>query len=108
MVTTSEVAVSLTIDDDEHLDQLVAALKEFGEVVVDENLSIICLVGDLLVNQKDLLSNIFQAVGDKSIRMVSYGGSRNNISMLIPTPLKSEVLRLLNQKLFEGHKVSKA
>ncbi len=108
MVTTSEVAVSLTIDDDEHLDQLVAALKEYGEVVVDENLSIICMVGDLLVDQKDLLSNIFQAVGDKSIRMVSYGGSRNNISMLIPTPLKSEVLRLLNQKLFEGHKVTKA
>jgi len=108
MITTSEVAVSLTIDDDDQLDHLVAALKQYGEVAVDENLTIICMVGDLLVDQKDLLGRVFQAVGDKSIRMVSYGGSRNNISMLIPTPLKAEVLRTLNQNLFEGYKVAKA
>lgn len=106
MITTSEVAVSLTIDDDEHLDQVVEALKEYGEVAIDEVLSIVCIVGDMVVDQKDLLAKVFEAIGDKSIRMISYGGSKNNISILIPTPLKSEVLLALNSKLFTPNLVS--
>ncbi len=106
MITTSEVAVSLTIDDDEHLDQVVLALKEYGEVAIDEELSIVCIVGDMVVDQKDLLAKVFDAIGDKSIRMISYGGSKNNISILIPTPLKSEVLLALNASLFTSKLVS--
>ena len=100
MITTSEVAVSLTIDDDENLQALLDNLQQYGEVSVDKELTIVCIVGDLIVDQLGLLNTVFQAIGDKSIRMVSYGGSRNNISLLVPTQLKSEVLLALNQSIF--------
>ncbi len=101
MITTSEVAVSLTIDDDEHLTAIVQALEQYGEVAVDQEMSIVCIVGDLVVDQKGLLDMVFRAIGDKSIRMISYGGSRNNISLLVPTTLKSEVLLSLNDTIFK-------
>lgn len=107
MITTSEVAVSLTIDNDERLDQVVQNLKPYGEVTVDQNMSIVCIVGDMVVEQNGLLNKVFNAIGDKSIRMISYGGSRNNISILIPTALKSEVLLALNKGLFISQAVSK-
>lgn len=101
MITTSEVAVSLTIDDDEHLRSLVEALGEYGEVAVDKNLSIVCIVGDLISEETGLVKNVFHSMGDQPIRMISYGGSRNNISILIPTTSKTEVLLALNKGLFK-------
>ena len=100
MITTSEVAVSLTIDDDEHLSSLVEALKEYGEVAVDKNLTIVCIVGDLISEERGLVKNVFRGIGEQPIRMISYGGSRNNISILIPTTAKTEVLLALNKGLF--------
>jgi aspartate kinase len=100
MITTSEVAVSLTIDDDEHLNALVASLKDYGEVAVDKGLSIVCIVGDLISEQLGLAKNVFNCLGEQPVRMISYGGSRNNISILIPTDSKTEVLLALNEGLF--------
>ncbi len=106
MVTTSEVAVSLTIDDDHQLEALVDSLEQYGEVAVDQGLSIVCIVGDRIAEQRGLLPAVFKAIDDQSIRMISYGGSRNNISLLIPTPLKSEILLSLNKNLFANKLVS--
>jgi len=100
MITTSEVAVSLTIDSDEHLGSLVEALKEYGEVAIDKGLTIVCVVGDLIAEQKGIVNQVFNSTGDQPIRMVSYGGSRNNISLLVPTSTKKEILLALNNGLF--------
>ena len=100
MITTSEVAVSLTIDDDEHLNSLVSALKDYGEVSVDKQLSIVCIVGDRISEQVGLAKTVFTSLGNQPVRMISYGGSRNNISILIPTESKAEVLQALNEGLF--------
>ncbi len=105
MITTSEVAVSLTIDDDEHLGSLVEALKEYGEVAVDKNLSIVCIVGDLISEERGLVKNVFNEIGEQPIRMISYGGSRNNISILIPAASKAEVLLALNKGLFKQNEI---
>jgi len=106
MITTSEVAVSLTIDDDEHLGSLVEALKEYGEVAVDKNLSIVCIVGDLISEERGLVKKVFNGIGEQPIRMISYGGSRNNISILIPAASKTEVLLALNKGLFKTNEIS--
>ncbi|MEQ8244991.1 aspartate kinase [Fulvivirga sp.] len=104
MVTTSEVAVSLTIDDDTHLESIRTELNKFGTVEVDINQTIICIVGDLISEKSGILKRIFDAVSDIPVRMVSYGGSRNNISLLIDSKLKADVLNALNDGLFENVK----
>ncbi|WP_187261259.1 aspartate kinase [Pontibacter beigongshangensis] len=101
MITTSEVAVSLTIDNPKHLNEIVAELKEFGQVDVDRQQSIICVVGDFLLKQTGTSLKIFQALQGIPLRMISYGGSRNNISLLISTADKVEALTLLNENIFE-------
>jgi len=101
MITTSEVAVSLTIDDDEHLGSVVESLKKYGEVAVDREMTIVCIVGDLISEQIGLIKNVLRSIGDQPVRMISYGGSRNNISILIPTQAKKEVLLSLNKGLFK-------
>ncbi len=100
MITTSEVAVSLTIDDDENLKALVAALEQYGEVAVDPDMTIVCIVGDLISEEIGLVKKVLRSIGDQPVRMISFGGSRNNISILIPTRSKKEVLLSLNQGLF--------
>ena len=101
MITTSEVAVSLTIDNSKHLAAIVAELEEFGWVDVDENQSIVCVVGNMVSEQKGVVRKIFNALSDIPIRMVSYGGSRFNISLLIDSSYRFEALNNLNTGLFE-------
>lgn len=101
MITTSEVAISLTIDDNRNLEKIIDELEEFGFVEVDKNQSIICIVGNMVSEQKGVVRKIFNALSDLPIRMVSYGGSRFNISMLIDTRYKTEALNNLNSGLFE-------
>ncbi len=101
MVTTSEVAVSLTIDDNTHLEAITEELKKFGTVEIDTNQTIICIVGDLISEKSGILKRIFDALSEIPVRMVSYGGSRNNISLLIDSKLKADVLNALNDGLFE-------
>ncbi len=85
MVTTSEVAVSITIDNPKHLDEIVNELKEYGDVEVDKNQSIVCIVGNMIAEETGFASKVFIALDNIPLRMISYGGSRHNISVLINT-----------------------
>jgi aspartate kinase len=100
MVTTSEVAVSLTIDNDTQLQAIIKELEPFGTVEVDTNQSIVSIVGNEITETKDVMQKIFAALSDVPVRMVSYGGSRHNISVLIPRSGKEKTLQNLNSGLF--------
>jgi aspartate kinase len=100
MITTSEIAVSLTVDSTVHLDRIVAELKNYGSVEVDRNMTIICIVGNNVMTSKDSISKVFKALNDVPVRMVSYGGSRHNISILTDSAHKNEALNSLNGYLF--------
>ncbi|ALD20514.1 aspartate kinase [Hymenobacter sp. DG25A] len=100
MITTSEVAVSLTIDDSSHLPQILEELRSFGTVETDENQTIVCLVGNLIQENHGAAFKVFEALQDIPLRMISYGGSPNNISILINTPDKLRALTALNEGLF--------
>jgi aspartate kinase len=99
MISTSEVAVSLTIDNTKNLDQISREMLDYGEVEVDENMSIICIVGDIIQDEKGFASRVFNALDGIPIRMISYGGSRYNISVLVPTIHKKSTLQTLSDKL---------
>lgn len=100
MITTSEVSVSLTIDNNTYLDAIVGALEPFGEVSCETDQSILCIVGDRLHEQTGFTRDIFDALEDVPLRMVSYGGSNNNLSILIDSSYKELALRSLNAQLF--------
>lgn len=99
MISTSEVAVSLTIDDRSHLNEILNELNNYSSVEMNNEQTIICIVGDGIVDQKGHISKIFETLKDIDIRMISYGGSKHNISLLINSPDKKDALILLN-KLF--------
>jgi aspartate kinase len=100
MITTSEVAVSLTIDNTSRLEAIKNDLQGFGNIEVDTDLSIICIAGDLAQNKKGVTSAIFNGLKDIPIRMISYGGSNYNLSFLVKTTDKIAVLNILNESLF--------
>ena len=100
MITTSEVAISLTIDNIENLEQIKHELKSFGTVDVDKEQTIICVVGDFGLETHGYASRVLDAVKHLSIRMISYGGSNYNISILLDTKDKVEALRSLHNRLF--------
>ena len=100
MITTSEIAVSLTIDDASNLSSIVEELEKFSLVEVDSNQSIICLVGHLVVRHSET-HRLFKVLQDISVRMISYGGSNNNISLLVNTNDKITALKRLNSYVFE-------
>ena len=104
MITTSEVAVSLTIDNTEKLDEIIDELQSFGNIEVESDLSIICIAGDLAQNKKGVTSAIFNCISEIPIRMISYGGSNYNLSFLVKTTDKKAVLNLLNNGLFSNLK----
>ncbi|MBS1949625.1 MAG: Aspartokinase [Cytophagales bacterium] len=100
MISTSEVAVSITIDDSKYLEAILNDLKSFGTIEVDRNQTIICIVGNKLEEKDGVLKEVFQALARVPVRMVSYGGSSNNISLLVDTSQKDKALNLLNEGLF--------
>ncbi|MBX2894872.1 MAG: aspartate kinase [Cyclobacteriaceae bacterium] len=100
MISTSEVAVSVTIDDNKNLNLILEELKSFGSIEVDTDQSIICIVGNMLSEKEGVLKEVFQSLAPVPIRMVSYGGSPNNISILVGTVYKEKALTLLNSGLF--------
>jgi len=102
MITTSEVALSLTIDDPKHLDEIVAELKEYGKVEIDRNQTIVCIVGNMIAEEKGFAAKVFTALEEIPIRMISYGGSRNNISLLVNTNDKKATLQALSNKLLNA------
>jgi len=100
MISTSEVAVSVTIDDSKNLATILEELRTFGTIEVDANQSIICIVGNMLLEKEGVLKDVFHALATVPIRMVSYGGSQNNISVLVDTNQKDKALNLLNEGIF--------
>ena len=100
MITTSEVGVSVTIDNTKYLQEILDDLKKFGTVTVDEDMVIVCVVGDLEWNNVGFETKVLDAMKDIPVRMVSYGGSNYNISMLIKAEDKKRALVSLSKELF--------
>ncbi|MDR0227835.1 MAG: aspartate kinase [Flavobacteriaceae bacterium] len=100
MITTSEVAVSLTIDNTQYLKEIIEELNYFGNVEVDTDQAIVCIVGDFRSNKHGHATIVSEAVKHLPIRMISYGGSEHNISLLVPASNKLEALRSLHSRLF--------
>ncbi len=100
MITTSEVAVSLTIDNTKNLEEIIKELKEFCSVDVESDLTIVCIVGSFAAEKQGYAFKIFDALKNIPIRMISYGGSENNVSILVDSKLKKDTLVALNKGLF--------
>lgn len=103
MIATSEVGVSLTIDSERHLPEIVDELKKFGTVTVDSGMVIIAVVGNMEWTNTGYEARAMEALADIPIRMISYGGSNFNISFLIRQEDKIRALNRLSDKLFKNH-----
>lgn len=101
MITTSEVAVSVTIDNDTHLDQIIEELNNIALIEVERNQTIVSIVGNEIAKTEEVLNKLFQAINEIPVTMVSYGGSPHNISLLIPSAYKIKTLQLINKGLFD-------
>ena len=100
MITTSEVAISLTIDKTDYLAQITEELKALGSVEIDKNQTIVCIVGNLINEEKGYAADVLHALRNIPVRMISYGGSKHNISILIESKYKEQALISLNEHLF--------
>lgn len=100
MITTSEVAVSVTIDDNSALPQIEKELESFGTVEIEKDQTIISVVGNELAQSNETLQKLFTSIQSVPVTMVSYGGSPHNISLLVPSTYKTQTLQLLNAGLF--------
>jgi aspartate kinase len=100
MVTTSEVAVSVTIDNGGQLTHILRELEPFGTTEVETEQTIVSIVGNEIAETKDVLNKLFEGLSQIPVRMVSYGGSKHNVSVLIPSSYKNTTLQKLNVVLF--------
>lgn len=100
MITTSEVGVSVTIDDTTYLGDITKELNTYGSVEIDVNQTIICVVGDFGADKHGYAARVLEAVKHIPLRMISYGGSDHNLSLLVKTEDKVETLRSLHNRLF--------
>ena len=101
MITTSEVAVSLTVNNDKHIDEIVAELEKLGTIEIERNNSIVCVVGRMEHGDAGLAASVFKSVQSIPIKMISYGASHRSLAMLISTEYKKQTLQSLNDGLFE-------
>ncbi len=101
MIATSEVAVSMSIDNNSRLAEIVDELKKYGTVTVDSGMCIICVVGDLHWSNKGFETRALEAMKDIPVRMISYGGSNYNISFLVKESDKKQALQCLSRVLFK-------
>lgn len=104
MIATSEVGVSVTVDSEKNLDNILDDLKKFGTVTIDRDMVIICVVGDLEWQNKGIEAAALDALKDIPVRMISYGGSNYNISFLVSKDDKVRALNLLSEHLFKKAK----
>ncbi|MFM1971918.1 MAG: hypothetical protein RL185_600 [Bacteroidota bacterium] len=100
MITTSEVAVSVTIDSDTHLDEIIAELSNIASVEIERGQTIVSIVGNEIAKTDSILKKLFNAIDEVPVTMVSYGGSAHNISLLLPSAYKTKTLQLINKGLF--------
>ncbi|MBR6600255.1 MAG: aspartate kinase [Bacteroidaceae bacterium] len=102
MICTSEVGVSMSIDNTKHLNEIVHDLKKYGTVTIDHNMCIICVVGDMDWENIGFEARAMDAMRDIPVRMISFGGSNYNISFLIKESDKKRALQALSDKLFNN------
>ena len=102
MIATSEVGVSLTIDSERFLPEIVDELQKFGTVTVDKDMVIVCVVGNMEWTNTGYEARAMEALADIPVRMISYGGSNYNISFLIRKDDKIAALNRLSEKLFNN------
>ena len=100
MITTSEVAVSVTIDSDLHLAEIVAELSNIASVEIETDQTIVSIVGNEIAQTSSVLKKLFDAIDEVPVTMESYGGSAHNISLLLPSTYKTKTLQLINKGLF--------
>jgi aspartate kinase len=100
MITTSEVAVSVTIDNDDHLSEIIDELSNFASIEVEKDQTIVSIVGNEIAKTDSILKKLFEAINEVPVTMVSYGGSPHNISLLLPSAYKTKTLQLVNKGLF--------
>ena len=103
MICTSEVGVSVTVDNTKHLNEILDDLKKYGTVTVDEDMCIICVVGDLRWENVGFEAKALDAMSNLPVRMISFGGSNYNISFLIKKEDKDKALQQLSDRLFNGN-----
>ena len=100
MITTSEVAVSVTIDSDSHLSEIIEELSNFASIEIEKDQTIVSIVGNEIAKTDSILNKLFEAISEVPVTMVSYGGSHHNITLLIPSAYKTKTLQLVNKGLF--------
>lgn len=101
MITTSEVSVAVTIDNSEHLEKISEALSQIADLEEhDRNQTIICIVGDFKADKAGVALKVIEAMKNIPIRMIAYGASEHNISLLVDTKDKEASLNALNEGLF--------
>lgn len=101
MIATSEVAVSLTIDCTDHLDNILHDLEKYGIIEVDRDMAIVCVVGDFAAGKAGLGAQVLSALADIPLRMISYGGSEHNISVLVKEEDRKKAMIDLSHKLLD-------
>lgn len=105
MITTSEVSVAVTIDNSDHLEAISAELSQFADLEEhDRNQTIICVVGQFFADKSGIAFRILEALKDIPVRMISYGASEHNVSILVDTQHKNQALEALNEGLFTFEK----
>ncbi len=102
MITTSEVAVAVTIDDTRYLDAIVVDLSRFALVEVEKDQCIIAIVGNMTTQHKGYAAQVFNALQEVPIKMISYGASNHNVSVLIDAQYKSTALNQLHNQIFKS------
>jgi aspartate kinase len=100
MVATSEVSVSVTLDDARNLDRVLADLQEFGEVAVERDQALICLVGENLKFTPGIASRIFSSIEQVNVSMISHGASAINVSFIVADHDVEQAVKLLHQEFF--------
>ncbi len=100
MITTSEVAVSVTIDSELHLAEIIEELSNIASVEIEKDQTIVSIVGNEIAKTDAVLKKLFDAVNEVPVTMVSYGGSPHNITLLLPSAYKTKTLQLINKGLF--------
>jgi aspartate kinase len=106
LITTSEVAVTLTIDDTRNLEPILKSLRSFSNVEVEQPQTIICVVGDFLAQNPGMASRVFDSLRDIPISLISYGGSSHNITLLVDGAKKIDALKALQQVVNNPQTVS--
>jgi aspartate kinase len=100
VVTTSEVSVSVTVDDRRHLDGIVEALSEFAEVLVEPEMSLLCAVGDRLRNEPEIAARVVRVLEEVPLRMISQAASRRNITVVLRQSDLPHAMQRLHEEFF--------